>query len=240
MNRMLTFANRNVMIPMNFLLLRPHMQFLTRGIIKCAMNGGTGLTFMGNSNLQMSWETGRKMALMHYTTHFRSVIIYPKNLYVQPDVYVQAYEGGANTRFYNEETYRLSNLDDLKNSLICAPIPIEETNFPRHLNITGRHYGSYSSGLASRAEFERLHYSTAARMNQIFRFNDASRQGSDEPMLTVNRHHWNLICQQGHQQNYNKKSNAYDQIIGTKGHLKHVYPGVAHIWNGALEVLREN
>jgi hypothetical protein len=227
------------MIPMNFLLFRPHIQLLTRGIVKCAKNGGTGLTFMGNSNLQMSWETGRKMALMHYTTHFRSVIIYPKNLYVQPDVYVQDYEGGMNTRFYTEETYHMANLDDLKNSIICAPIPIEETNFPRHLNITGRHYGSYSSGLASRAEFEQLHYSTAARMCQIFKFTDASRQGSDEPILSINRHHWNLICQQGHQQNYNKQSNKYDTIIKTKGHLHNTYPGVARIWKGALEILKD-
>jgi hypothetical protein len=51
---MLAFEDRNVMVPMNFLLLRPHMQYLTRTIIKCAANGKTGITAYGNSNMQVA------------------------------------------------------------------------------------------------------------------------------------------------------------------------------------------
>ena len=70
---MMSLADHNVVVPMNFLLARPHMQYATRGIIKCAMNGKTGITPIGHSNFVIGHDVGVKLTKFHYTTHFRCV-----------------------------------------------------------------------------------------------------------------------------------------------------------------------
>jgi hypothetical protein len=70
---MLSLADHNIVVPMNFLLARPHMQYDTRGIIKCAMGGRTGITPIGHSNFVIGHDVGVKLTKFHYTTHFRCV-----------------------------------------------------------------------------------------------------------------------------------------------------------------------
>lgn len=237
---LLSLARNHVMIPLNFLLFRPHMQYRTRAIVKCKQNGGTGITGIGHSDMSIESTGDTKVSRMHYTTHFRSIIRYPKNLYVQPDVYVQSAEGGAGCRFYSPDTYRTLDLENLDASLICVAVPITETHFPSPLDISGRFYTEFNQGLSARAQFERLHYSTAARYNQLYGWLHSQNQGSEVPHLAPGYSHRNRICYQGHQQNYNPKTNDYNKIIVNKGHwTKNVYAGCAEIRNGKLEVLEK-
>ena len=236
---MLSFCNNNVMVPMNFLLFRPHMQYRTRAIIKCKQDGGSGITAVGHSNLGIASESaGRKVSQMHYTTHFRSVIVYPKNVYVQPDVYVQEAEGGAGVRFYNPDTYAQIDLDNLEASLICAAVPITETHFPSPLDLSGRFYTEFNMGMAARSQYENLHYSSAARYNALYNFMTAARQGTDVPHLAPGRSHRNRVCYQGHQQNHNAKTGDFNRITVNKGHwTKNVAAGNGGIRHGAMETL---
>lgn len=241
-DNMLRLDEHDVLVPFNFVIWRPHMQYRTRGIIKCAQNGGTGNLFIGNSSFNLGFETGRKMAQMHYTTHFRAVVTEPKNLYVQPDVYCQEIEGGAGCRFYDPETYAAMDNDHLENSLICTACPITETIFPMAMDISGRFYTDFGTGTVPRAQFERLHYSTAARYNLLYNFLRSNKNGTDVPHLGPGRNHVNRICWQGHQQNMNPKSKEYSIVITGKGHWREnaTYAGCAPIRNGALEQFREN
>lgn len=241
-DNMLRLDDHDVIVPFNFVLWRPHMQYRTRGIIKCAQNGGTGNLFIGNSDFSLGFETGRKMAQMHYTTHFRAVVTEPKNLYVQPDVYCQEIEGGAGCRFYDPESYAAMDNDHLENSLICTACPITETIFPMVMDISGRFYTDFGTGTVPRAQFERLHYSTAARYNLLYNFLRSNKNGTDVPHLGPGRNHVNRICWQGHQQNMNPKSKEYSIVITGKGHWREnaTYAGCAPIRNGALEQFREN
>lgn len=241
-DNMLRLDDNDVIVPFNFVIWRPHMQYRTRGIIKCAQNGGTGNLFIGNSSFNIGYETGRKMAQMHYTTHFRAVVTEPKNLYVQPDVYCQEIEGGAGCRFYDPESYAAMDNDHLENSLICTACPITETIFPMAMDISGRFYTDFGTGTVPRAQFERLHYSTAARYNLLYNFLRSNKNGTDVPHLGPGRNHVNRICWQGHQQNMNPKSKEYSIVITGKGHWREnaTYAGCAPIRNGALEQFREN
>ncbi len=234
---MLSFCNNDVMVPINFLLFRPHMQYRTRGIIKCMRDGGTGITAFGHSNLGITSEPGgRKVSKMHYTMHFRVVVVYPKNLYVQPDVYVQEAEGGAGCRFHSPETYAQLDLDHLEASLICVAVPVTETNFPSPLDISGRFYTEFTMGVSARSQYENLHYSSAARYNAMYNFLETARNGAEVPHISLERTHRNRICYQGHQQNHNPKSGNYDRITVNKGHwTKNVGPGNGGVRNGALE-----
>lgn len=234
-NNMLMLCEHNVVVPMNFLLLRPHMQYRTRAIVKCMRGGGTGFIFAGNSNLMMGWESDRKMARMHYTIHYRAVIVYPKNLYYQPDVFVQEIDGdvgGAGCRFYTAESYRNRDQDNLVDSLICCAIPITETVFPEFLSITGR---------LPFQENAKLSYSTAERYRLKFGFgNQAGRIAGEIPSHGSAKTHDNLICCQGHQQNFVPGENCHSKIIVCKGHWgKNVYAGCKAVRNGNLEMLEK-
>lgn len=230
---LLSMDANNVPILINFLIVRPHQQYRTRAIIKCALNGGAGLTGMGNSNLSIAHETGRKMAQMHYTTHFRSIIVNPKNVHVAPDVYVQEVEGGANCRFYDEESYAAMNNENLENSLLCFAVPVTETVFPMPLDISGRFLSDFGLGVPQ--QNERLHYSTAARYNGLYKFSKSAREGTDIPHMTHQKNHVNRICYPGGQ--FNWSNDSYSDGHPNRGHWgkNGAYPGCLEIRNGALD-----
>lgn len=236
-DNMKRLAENDVVVPMNFLIFRPHMQYRTRAIIKCKQNGGTGVTAVGHSNMMIESTATTKMARMHYTVHMRSIIVYPKNVYVQPDVYVQESAGGAGCRFYDEQSYRALNNDNLENSLLCIAVPITETIFPSPLDISGRFTTSAGQNIGVRGRDERLHYSSAARYNALYDFMRSARSGLDMPTMNVGRSHLNRICYQGHQQNWNPNKSEFSRITPSRGHFgkNGSYAGAASVRNGALE-----
>ncbi len=190
---MLSLADHNVVVPMNYLIARPHMQYATRGIIKCATGGKTGITPIGHSNFVIGHDVGVKMTKFHYTTHFRCVILYPKNLYVQPDVYSQEALGGAGCRFFDDISYNAMNNENLVNSLICIAVPITETIFPSPMDVSGRFYTDFGTGAIARLHSERLHYSTAARYNSIYNFLKGNKIGTDVPTMQPGCNHVNRV-----------------------------------------------
>lgn len=236
-DNMVRLAANDVVVPMNFLIFRPHMQYRTRAIIKCKQNGGTGVTAVGHSNMMIESTATTKMARMHYTVHMRSIIVYPKNVYVQPDVYVQESAGGAGCRFYDKESYSALNNDNLENSLLCIAVPITETIFPSPLDISGRFTTSTGQNIGVRGNMERLHYSSAARYNALYDFMRSARTGLDMPTMGAGRAHLNRICYQGHQQNWNEKKAEFSRITPSRGHFgkNGSYAGAASVRNGALE-----
>ena len=226
--------NNDIPPPFNFLLLRPHQQYRTKAIVKCAQDGKTGYTFIGNSNTLIGHQTNIKMAQLNYTTHMRSVITQPKNVYVQPDVMCVGYEGGGGCRFWTPETYAQLDLDNLRASLIAVAVPLAETHFPWRLDITGRFHTTYNISLSQQGRYNALHYSTAYRYAVLYGFGRGG-QFSDTPHMAPGRHHRNRICYQGHQKNYNPNTSAFDRIIVGKGHWgKTSYAGSRDARTGKL------
>lgn len=240
---MLSLCDHNIMVPMNILIFRPHMQFATRAIIKCKQNGGSMYTFMGNEDFQIAHEAGRKMAMMHFTLYFRCVVHDARNVYVQPDVYIQEREGGCGTRFWTVEHYKQYNPENLAGSLFAICVPIAETNFPSPMSATGVWESEYTQGVQNLRNLQpHLHYSTAKRFagEGMYGWEKDARLGLNVPHLARGRIHRNLIMYQGHQQNYNIKRGDHSRITPNKGHLsKNIYAGCADIFNGALDVLEE-
>lgn len=230
-------VNANILPPMNFLLLRPHQQYGTKTIVKCLQDGGCGNTFIGNSNLIIGHTAGTKMALMNYTTHMRSVITQPKNVYVQPDVMVTRCEGGAGTRFWSPELYANYEPDNLVASLIAVVCPPGERVFPSPLDTSGRFYTEYNVSLTAAQRRAPLHYSTAGRLNAMYNFH---RREDNHGRMGPGRNHYNRICYQGHQVNYNAGTKNHDRTIVNKGHWgKNTYPGCKPVREGALRCFEE-
>lgn len=240
---LLNLAARDVVVPFNFVLLRPHQQVATKTVIKMQQDGGTGYTFIGMANFQIQHEAGRMLALAHYSTHMRSVVMQPKNAWVQPDVMVVRTEGGAGCKFWNPEAYIARNQvdqDQIELSLICVATPATEREYPSPMDITGRFNTLYAHQTSGNKQYEPLHYSTAARYRALYQFGTGNGSVDDAP-ITGQRMHNNTICYQGHQQNYNPSTNKHDIIIVNKGHWgKNVYPGVRdEVRNGGRHELQQ-
>lgn len=231
-------VNANIVPPMNFILFRPHQQYQTQTIVKCQQDGGCGYTFIGNSNLIIGHTAGTKMAHMNYTTHMRSVITQPKNVYVQPDVMVTRCEGGAGSRFWSPTQYvNQYDPDDLVASLISVACPPAERSFPCPMDTSGRFYTEYRVSLTSAQRAAPLHYSTAGRYNQMYKF--YSRE-DDRARMGPGRHHYNRLCYQGHQVNYNTGTKTHDRVIVNKGHWgKNTYAGCKPVREGAARCFEE-
>lgn len=238
---MLKFCENDVMVPINFLLFRPHMQYATRAIIKAARGGRSGYTFIGNDDLQIGVAAGRQMSMMKYTVHFRCVVLEPRNVYVQPDVYVQEALGGAGCRFWDVKSYQAYNPELLEHSLFAIAVPFTDTNFPSPMCATGRWQTEYSMGINDRGAMQRLQYSTAARYcsHIMYNWSKMARHGVDVPPMMRGYGHRNLVMYQGHQQNFNPKRGDHSKITPNKGHwTKNVYAGgCAAIRNGTLDIL---
>lgn len=212
-----SLINADVMLPFNFLLLRPHQQYQMKAIIKCAQDGKTGYTFIGNSNMLIGHQTGLKMAQLNYTTHMRAVITQPKNVYVQQNVMCVGYEGGGGCRFWSPASYKQLDLENLRNSLISVVVPLAETHFPNRIDLTGRFHTAYNISLSQNARYTALHYSTAARYALLYGFGRAG-QFSDVAHMVAGRHHRNRICYHGYQRNFNPATSQFDRVICNKGH----------------------
>jgi len=234
---MLNLAQNNILVPMNFLLFRPHMQYKMRTLIKCQLDGGSGKTYIGHTDLGIEGEIATKTQKMNFTTYMRAVVKEPKNVYVQHNVFSEEYQGGNGIGFYNPESYRTHDPDDLRESIICIAVPCVERNFPSPMDTSGRHYVEYASGLVTERDFRELHYSTAFRANQEYGFHIAAKkQGNRLENYSSQTIHENRRMYQGHQWMYNAKLGKYDKVRTNKGHWgSNVYPGVGKIRNGSIE-----
>jgi hypothetical protein len=235
---MLKLAANNILVPLNFLLFRPHMQYQMKMGIKCATGGRTGHMYYGSSNAMIQGEVSRKISKLHFTTHMRAVVEQPKNVYVQPDIYSEAYRGGNGIRFYTPETYRAKDMDQLYYSIICVAIPFAEREIPTPMDTSGRFYIEYSQGLLNAEQFEELHYSTAFRYNLLYGFFQQTKQQGGDGLVVHNVD--NRQMYQGHQFMYNVKSKAFDKVRTNKGHWgPDVYAGVGQVRAGQLKHMRE-
>lgn len=239
---MMTLADNDILLPMNFLLMRPHQTYRTRTVIKVQMDGGAGYMFYGRANIQVQHEGSTKTGQCHYTNHMGAVIMNPENVYVQPDMMVDGYLGGCGNRFFTPDSYATKDPHNMRESIICAPLPPSETELPLYLHAAGRFYTTAVRGLITKEQFQQLHYSTALRMNQLFGFWSAESriESSDMPSVLRDAVHNNLICCRGHQFNKNQKTGNYDHVFVNKGHWgPNVYAGCHDARVGRKQYLKE-
>jgi hypothetical protein len=240
LQNMLNFCDHDIRVPLHILLARPHQQYVTRGLIKCASGGRTGRLFSGDSNFLLGTNVNVKKVDGFLTLWMRAVVTNPENVWVQPDVHVVDYERGAGVRFWDPETYATMDLDNYENSLIAIALPPTETSIPCPMDLAGRFYTEYDQGRTSRASFERLHYSTAYRYEQMYGFRRKSQTGAEVPLLASGRNHYNRIMWPGHQQNFNPNSGNWDRIKVNKGHWgPNVYATCGEVRRGKIDTFKE-
>lgn len=125
-----TLHSKDVRIPLNLLLFRPHMSYQMGSAVMMKRGAVTMQTLLGNENFQLSRDGSRKMLLGNYTVYAGIAVVAPENIYVMDNVSCQAYLGGGGVKPYdaNEKMvnlYRQSN-QRLPCDIFVVTIPASE------------------------------------------------------------------------------------------------------------------
>lgn len=171
-----------------------------------------------------------------------AIVDTPKNVFVQPDLYIDRYLGGLGIKFWTPDSYNSMRAEDNEESIIIIAIPYAETDIPNPMDIAGRFYTDYEYDLADQNGYEPLHYSTAYRYNnRLYNFFNRinAMDEFDIPDLDPEQPHINRICWRGHQAFLNKRTGNYDLIDVNTGHWgPDVAPGRRRVSDGKDDYLR--
>lgn len=243
-DRLIHLARRNVWVPLNFALLRPHWTMKTLYGIKCAAGGLSGWTFTGHSNMQIEHEAARKVGMMHYTVYLNAQVTNDRYVYTQEDMYSAKYMGGGGISFWTTQEYKntLTGGSRTRHSIICIPLPPNQEPLDSVFDIRGKWYTEQRIGLVSPEQFLKTHYAGATRMNRILGWYDPIRRGKglDQSAYRHRAVAMNYIVWQGVQWKYNTTTDRFDDVIVEQSPFgPKVYPGCGRVRNGELQYLKD-
>lgn len=91
---LLTLCDNDIVVPVTFLFVRPHITVESRIIVKCLSGGGAGYTYYAHANVAVGDNvlTGTHTINMHF--YLRAHVHAPRNVFIIPDVFIMGYHGG--------------------------------------------------------------------------------------------------------------------------------------------------
>jgi hypothetical protein len=244
------FITKDVILPIGFLHMRPFMRYNTMAGIKTRFGRDTGSTFVNpqQENTMEGSSVETKTYLRHFSYMSASIITNHRLVYVAYDIFCYRCLGGAGTAFYDIDDLKTFSLNEQRystdKSIIVAPLPYEERDFPNPLDASGK-FSYYSIQGFQNGKLADLHYSTAALMNALFGFRGAS-EGSNQDIEIWNYHprsngeHTpnttpkNTCMFRGHYGYFDSRMNEFIYRSGT-GHMKNFSaPGAKEGRNGGF------
>jgi len=223
---LLQFASEHVLVPMNFILSKPHMRYLMGLGIKAQAGGETGHTFMGNSDGQLSDDAKVKIHYFNYTYYSKAIVKRDEDVFIANDIHSMGTLGGAGTKVYstNTDVYNPRKGKYGDGSMFVMAIPYEQRELPNPMDVSGRFYQFYNEGLVNRENFLKIHYNTAGRYNAYLGFrrsNDLSEWG--DPMAVTRRAVTNTVMWEGPAWYYDRTTRRLTVHQENTGHWGHIY-----------------
>jgi hypothetical protein len=231
---------RDILLPIQFLLLRPHCTYRTRYGIKCADGGATGYMFHGHSSMNIAHAASTKTGLMHYTTYMSPVVVQPKNVYVVEDLFCENYYGGMGTEFWKLDEYKSKGANRTRKSIICTMLPLNmERELESKLDARGQWFTEVRQKLVDSERFNKLCYPGALRLAMLLEWYDPIRKGAVANQVARSRNvDINFVCFQGVQFRYNSANDSWGDAQIEQGHFgPDVYPGCGKVRKGAMRYL---
>lgn len=241
--------DKNIILPIGFLHMRPFMRYDTLAGIKARAGSDTGNTFINSdqNNTMDGVSVEVQTHLKHVSYESAAIITNNRLVLVVYDMFCFKCCGGAGTKFYDMEDlqYFSSTRHQYPNdkSIIVAPLPYEEREFPNPLDAAGSFSYFSVQGSSRNSKSNVLHYSTAPLMNGIFNFREKTENQEIEfwnyhpqsdGTLTPNVNPKSTIMFRGY---YGYTDSRIGQMVmraGT-GHFKsYAYPGCKYKRNGGL------
>lgn len=250
-NNLLSMNRNNIVIPLQMIIVAPHMTYDALGGILLEPGDQTGNFYYMEPDYRINEDGAKKVFYTHLTIMCKAVVRKPENIMIFSDLAsIKALSGGT-TIFYTTDTYNIQNNDkerdydpSIKQSLLSLVIGYNE-NLERVIDISGlnNYFRCPANRIVDGNNTESLNYSTAALYNLIFRFrrrNDISRYSIFNDEIRKSQYCdgqtaplYNTICWAGHTQRYNPTSKHFDDIErNTSPWGPNIGPGSAQIRNG--------
>jgi hypothetical protein len=232
----------NILFPFNMILFRPHATFRGNTVIKCMGGGVAGNTYFSMGSAETGHDVARMVGELHTVCYMAAIVHKPQYVYCTPNMYVDRYLGGLGMKVYTPESYQNRSTQGNELSIIVAAIPYTERSqdLPNPLDIAGRFYTDFESGLVDARGNEELHYSTAFRYNNRYLFYTRSNAMDENnyPTVLPEDNHLNRICWAGAQYMFNRKTGRWDYYeANTSGWGDLVYAGCGRVRDGADQYL---
>jgi len=243
-----SLIRNNVLFPTDFLLSRPHARYQTYTAIKVKAGDSTAVTYMGNSHFTLGDNVATQTHLGAFTYYSSTVIFEPRNVFVVRNSFVEGYDGGMGTKFYEigkynpgQQKYGDEPLTNTKGgSLFAMMIPRGGFDLPSPMSITGR-FTMFDRQIFSMNE-EKLHYPTAFFYNKLWGFSDHSLGTLDiNNMRYVNeRTAPNGVTHEGHTLFYSPTARDFKRVRLSRGHWGSdvTYSGCGQVRRGAMKRFR--
>lgn len=224
------FVDNDVLLPMGFLVLRPHMRYNMMMGIKLKAGKDTGQTFHGHNDMQVSNNAHTKMHFAHYTYYSRSVVTEPKNVWIAHNIYARGTLGGGGIRPFVDNEYAPTTGNFGSGSVFFVAVPYEEREFNNPVDIGGRLSHYYSNALQDKESLQQLHYSTAARYNSMWGWRTVDSPGPEsiEPLYYDGVVDHNTVTWRSLTYYYDRATgqhSAKQEGTGHWGGSKYIYPG---------------
>lgn len=247
-----SLLSNNVRIPMNFLVVRPHMNYVMSKIILCS-KGVEKLGFLGVASESYSTVQNLVREMTGHVSFMAApVVLHPENISVIEGVVPVAYGPGGGSEWWDRTVYDPKRSGSSTTgkigtpSLMCFAVPFTETKFGEKFDIGGKFLNqqanSKSRALITAPDEPRNHYSTSERYNKIWKFNQTQNSTFMAHMAPHGNYPvYNRIAYQGtvllkNLPNSENPNGSYSHAILNKGHWgPNVGPGCKTIFQGNLK-----
>lgn len=209
----------NIKFPIAFLLVRPHMNYVTEtgaylapGLQTLGFTSVAGLDYVAGSNvLNKEWNA-------HLSMWFAPVVMHPENCYIQHNLAILYFGTGGGSKYYTPEKYNSTRpghrtYKENYPSVMVIPLPKSEMVTADVISVTGRLPQSSSKAIRHDGNSYATHFSTAARANLTWKWNDAEVNGFESTLgpdgMTPKK---NVVCPRGSAWYFNPFKDRGDPI----------------------------
>lgn len=250
---LINLYRNNCIVPVGFILARPHMVYTTSMAIYLLPGPRTGNLMVGHRDFQLGNDPKIKVFFGHFTLHSAAVVTGPENVRVIYDVFSKECLGGGGVRFWSRDLipkYAPASGKTTDADMFCFMVSSQEnknSGIRNPIDVSGHMSYLDAPGIvASNVEYL-PHYSTAGFYNRLFKFRTLEHFYGHStstinfyhpyhPSALFQQYQYNTICWHGAQGTYNHETKLHDNLKLNTGHWGEniVGPGAKSIRGGKL------
>lgn len=240
---LLEMIDADIMIPLNVLMLRPHIRVSTESAIKLMDQGRTGKLYIHKNDIfSFDADAGTNMTRYHWRVRMKAKVTDDRKLAQVMDLFIEDYvSGGGIVPFKGGKAkYKATRKDNGNGSMFFVPLPQAEgysgeNAVPVEMSITG-HWDDVEDEPYRTGNFKHGHYSSWGAMVEYWGW-DKFINAIPLTRPTIRGGHRNVVCYRSVQRYKPAKSPTWVQEFRESGPLLKWYPGIVNKIRSRMESL---
>jgi hypothetical protein len=225
----------NLPVPMGFLFVLPHMQYMMGSAFMCVPGSSLGNSWIGHVNWENGSDIVRKITVGSLTFYAKALIQNTKLLSHARNIFCKEYLGGNSSKCWTYTTrdtdkYQQGDISDRSVFILAVPADWKPEK-DKYLDITGRYNPNIVGAIRSPSE---LHYPTALAYSDYWNWNHGylnAAQWRDYFYPSITK--MNTVCVRGFHVLYDVNAKNLKHVRRNLGHWgSMVGPGAALIRRG--------